>query len=60
VPNYAYVAINIKGNEIKGEHVSPDESGVATMLQQQGYYATSIKKIRYDEYEHRWSPKAFR
>jgi type IV pilus assembly protein PilC len=44
VPNYAYVAINVVGNEIKGEHASPDERGVATMLQQQGYYPTSITK----------------
>jgi len=44
MPNYSYVAINISGNEIRGEHVSPDERGVATMLQQQGYYPTSIKK----------------
>jgi type IV pilus assembly protein PilC len=44
VPNYSYVAVNIQGNEIKGEHVAPDEKGVANMLHQQGYYATSIKK----------------
>jgi type IV pilus assembly protein PilC len=44
VPNYTYVAVNINGNEIRGDHASPDEKGVATMLHQQGYYATSIKK----------------
>lgn len=44
MPNYAYVAINIRGNEIKGEHTAPDEKGVATMLHQQGFYATQIKK----------------
>ncbi|MDR0272674.1 MAG: type II secretion system F family protein, partial [Clostridiales bacterium] len=44
MPNFNYVAINIKGNQIKGEHSSPDEKGVANMLLQQGYYVTSIKK----------------
>jgi len=44
MPDYSYVAINIKGNEIKGVHTAPDERGVANMLHQQGYYATSIKK----------------
>jgi type IV pilus assembly protein PilC len=44
VPSYNYVAVNIEGKEIKGEHISPDEKGVASMLHQQGYYATSIKK----------------
>jgi type IV pilus assembly protein PilC len=44
VPNYSYVAVNISGNEIKGEHSAPDEQGVATMLHQQGYYPTTIKK----------------
>jgi len=45
VPNYSYVAVNVNGNEIKGEHASPDERGVAVMLQQQGYYPTVIKKV---------------
>lgn len=44
MPNFTYVAINVKGHEIKGDHTAPDEKGVANMLQQQGYYATSIKK----------------
>jgi type IV pilus assembly protein PilC len=44
MPNYVYAAVNINGNEIKGEHTAPDEKGVANMLHQQGYYATSIKK----------------
>ncbi|MCL2049249.1 MAG: type II secretion system F family protein [Defluviitaleaceae bacterium] len=44
MPNYTYVAVNISGNEIRGEHTSPDEQGVAAMLQQQGYYPTTIKK----------------
>ncbi|MCL2576687.1 MAG: type II secretion system F family protein [Defluviitaleaceae bacterium] len=45
MPNYSYVAVNVNGNEIKGEHASPDERGVAVMLQQQGYYPTVIKKV---------------
>ncbi|MCL2224053.1 MAG: type II secretion system F family protein [Defluviitaleaceae bacterium] len=44
MPNYSYVAVNISGNEIKGEHTAPDEGGVAVMLHQQGYYPTIIKK----------------
>lgn len=44
MPNFSYVAINLNGNEIRGTHVAPDEKGVANMLHQQGYYATSIKK----------------
>jgi len=44
MPNYAYIAVNISGQEVKGEHTAPDERGVANMLQQQGYYVTSIKK----------------
>jgi len=44
VPNYTYVAINMSGTEIKGEHTAPDEKGVANMLHQQGYYPTKISK----------------
>lgn len=46
MPNYSYVAINMSGAEITGEHSSPDEKGVANMLHQQGFYATSIKKAK--------------
>lgn len=44
MPKYTYTAINIQGKEIKGEHTAPDDKGVATMLQQQGYYATKITR----------------
>lgn len=44
MPKYTYTAINIQGKEIKGEHTAPDDTGVANMLQQQGYYATKIKR----------------
>lgn len=44
MPKFSYVAINMQGKEIKGEHAAPDERGIASMLQQQGFYPTVIKK----------------